>query len=93
MARLKPPEMIGISIASVSSPSSGSWKAIDVKVVALRNFPDVAPKTMQTNSSNASRPMISGSTRRLRPRASSRERVWMVIALSSAALARRARIR
>ena len=38
IARLNPPEMIGISIASVSSPSSGNWKAIEVKVVPLRKF-------------------------------------------------------
>ena len=31
-ARLKPPEMIGISIASVSRPSSGSWKATESNV-------------------------------------------------------------
>ena len=32
MARLMPPEMIGISMASVSSPSSGNWKATESKV-------------------------------------------------------------
>ena len=31
-ARLMPPEMIGISMASVSRPSSGNWKATDSKV-------------------------------------------------------------
>ncbi len=75
IARLKPPEMIGISIASVSRPSSGNWKAIDVKVVALRKLPAVAPKITQTISSRASRPMISGSAKRARARPSSRERV------------------
>ena len=35
IARLKPPEMIGISIARVRRPSSGSWKAIEAKVVEL----------------------------------------------------------
>ena len=61
--RLMPPEMIGISIASVSRPSSGSWKAIESKVCRERNSGDIVPKNTITATSAIRRPMVSAPSR------------------------------
>ena len=45
IARLNPPDTIGISMASVSKPSSGSWNAIDVKVLRDRKVSDAMPNS------------------------------------------------
>ncbi|MDT4874189.1 hypothetical protein FQZ97_1094770 [compost metagenome] len=59
-ARFRPPVRIGSSIASVSSPSSGSWNATEPKVAALRNWGDARPNTRMTATSARPGPAISG---------------------------------
>ena len=51
--------MIGISMASVSSPSSGSWKATESKVASVRKRGESRPKTAITATSASPRPMFS----------------------------------
>ena len=59
IARLSPPDRIGISIASVSSPSSGNWNATDVNVGTVRNRSVARLNTSTTTASSISSPAIS----------------------------------
>src|SRR5665647_1391099 len=59
IARLNPPEMIGISMAKVSNPSSGSWNAIEPKLASVRNCGEAIPKTTTTASRKATSPTTS----------------------------------
>ncbi len=58
-AILKPPEMIGINVASVSKPNSGNWKAIEVKAPADRKLSAVAPNARMTTIRKTSKPATS----------------------------------
>lgn len=67
-ARLKPPEISGISIASVKRPSSGNWNAIDTKVLPDRNRSDAALIATTTTARKPSRPATSAWTSGARTR-------------------------
>src|SRR5471030_2886270 len=59
MHRFRPPLRMGINIASVSKPSSGSWKATLIKVASLKNRPGMARlNPMMTTSSNSDNPSV-----------------------------------
>ena len=60
MARLMPPEMIGISMASVSRPSSGNWNATESKVASVRKRGDSRLKTAMTATSASSEADVLG---------------------------------
>ena len=66
-ARLIPPEMIGISMASVRSPSSGNWNATELKVASDRKRGDSEPKNAITATSASTRPMFSAPSFARRP--------------------------
>ncbi|TDQ17970.1 hypothetical protein EDF75_5204 [Raoultella sp. BIGb0149] len=68
MHRFKPPLRIGINIASVSSPSSGSWKATLRKVESLKKRPGSARlKPIMTTSSSKLSPTVVLSTLKRSP--------------------------
>ena len=59
IARLQPAREIGMSMASVSSPSSGSWNAIERKVASVRKPGVVRLNSSTTAARSASRPAVS----------------------------------
>lgn len=67
MHRFRPPLRIGMNIASVSRPSSGSWNATLVKVAPLKKRPGISRlKASTTATSSANRPTAVPSGRNFR---------------------------
>jgi hypothetical protein len=60
--RLKPPEIKGISMASVKNPSSGNWNATDTNVLAEKKRSDAKLRTATTRMRNPSNPATSAGT-------------------------------
>ncbi|MFL9921779.1 hypothetical protein PQR75_41950 [Paraburkholderia fungorum] len=60
--RLNPPEIRGISMASVKKPSSGNWNATETKVLAEKNRSDAKLRTAMTRTRNPSNPATSAGT-------------------------------